>query len=54
LEEDELVALLARSGFEAIEIRKSLVAENDFGSTEVLFVAAQKKGTGADACLARY
>ncbi len=41
--EDELVAMLAGRGLEAIGIRKGLVAENDFGSAEVLFVAARRR-----------
>ena len=42
--EDELIALLASQGLEVIELRKGLVAENDFGSAEVLFVAARRVG----------
>jgi SAM-dependent methyltransferase len=42
--EDELVALVESRGFEAVEIRRGLVSENDFGSSEVLFVAARKRG----------
>ena len=41
-DEVELRQLLADHGFEIVEIRADLVAKNDFGSDDVLFIAARR------------
>lgn len=41
-EETEIAALLAGHGFRTTDIAKNLVAENDFGSADVIFVAAER------------